>query len=246
MVNVLWTGGWDSTFRVAHLVLHYQAEVQPYYIIDPRRRSYPQELETISKIASVLNERAHGEAFVREPEIFNMTDIHVVTSERDSYLKLRQLGPLGEQYVWLRAFQRIYRVRGLELSIHKDDRATMFIAGSVKYVDDPYGGYFELDEEKANPALELFRGMRFPLLRLSKVEMLEISEQLGFRDIMEQTWFCHDPLPGGAPCGGCNPCRDAVREGMAWRLDRSRRVAIARNIRRLQRLLGQAFSWDEQ
>ncbi len=31
--NVLWTGGWDSTFRVLDLVLHQKATVQPHYLL---------------------------------------------------------------------------------------------------------------------------------------------------------------------------------------------------------------------
>ena len=34
-VKLLWTGGWDSTFRLLQLLLLYEKKVQPYYIIDP-------------------------------------------------------------------------------------------------------------------------------------------------------------------------------------------------------------------
>ena len=37
--KVLWTGGWDSTFRVLYLVLVEKCQVQTYYIIDPFRWS---------------------------------------------------------------------------------------------------------------------------------------------------------------------------------------------------------------
>lgn len=34
--NVLWTSGWDSTFRIIQLIKEGR-EVQPYYIIDVNR-----------------------------------------------------------------------------------------------------------------------------------------------------------------------------------------------------------------
>ncbi|NRR75753.1 hypothetical protein HRD57_10360 [Tetragenococcus halophilus] len=50
MNNILWTGGWDSTFRVLSLVILQNKEVQPYYIIDPGRASNEVELLTMEKI----------------------------------------------------------------------------------------------------------------------------------------------------------------------------------------------------
>lgn len=35
--HLLWTGGWDSTFRVLQLLLCSRDAVQPHYIIDPER-----------------------------------------------------------------------------------------------------------------------------------------------------------------------------------------------------------------
>src|SRR5690606_13578695 len=33
-VNLLWTGGWDSTFRLLSLVVQQHRCVQPYYVLD--------------------------------------------------------------------------------------------------------------------------------------------------------------------------------------------------------------------
>jgi len=34
-INLFWTGGWDSTFRLIQLVFVNKKTVHPYYIIDP-------------------------------------------------------------------------------------------------------------------------------------------------------------------------------------------------------------------
>jgi len=39
VVNLLWTGGWDSTFRLLQLILDTRATIQPVYVIDTARRS---------------------------------------------------------------------------------------------------------------------------------------------------------------------------------------------------------------
>ena len=38
-INLFWTGGMDSTFRLIQLTVVYNKVVQPYYIIDPNRNS---------------------------------------------------------------------------------------------------------------------------------------------------------------------------------------------------------------
>ena len=47
IVNLLWTGGWDSTFRLCQLILVKRKNVQPYYIIDNKRKSLQKELITM-------------------------------------------------------------------------------------------------------------------------------------------------------------------------------------------------------
>lgn len=53
-IDVLWTGGLDSTFLVASLCAHEDIAVQPYYIIDEARRSTEQELKAIRTITDAL------------------------------------------------------------------------------------------------------------------------------------------------------------------------------------------------
>lgn len=51
--NALWTGGWDSTFRVIQLC-RCCVIIQPIYIIDHSRISYTKELGSIGKITEGL------------------------------------------------------------------------------------------------------------------------------------------------------------------------------------------------
>jgi hypothetical protein len=53
-IKILWTGGWDSTFRVLYAALVDGKRVEPHYIVDTGRPSSLHELRAISEIRRVL------------------------------------------------------------------------------------------------------------------------------------------------------------------------------------------------
>jgi 7-cyano-7-deazaguanine synthase len=61
------------------------------------------------------------------------------------------------------------------------------------------------------------------LFNTEKVEEIRLMREWGMNDVVMSTWFCHTPV-FGKPCGCCNPCRDALNEGLAWRVPMSGRV----------------------
>ena len=69
----------------------------------------------------------------------------------------------------------------------------------------------------------VFGLLDFGMLGVSKSDALQAAEQNGWMPIMRKTWFCHTPV-NGKPCGTCNPCRDAMNEGMRWRMPLSSRL----------------------
>lgn len=44
------------------------------------------------------------------------------------------------------------------------------------------------------------------------------AEDRGLMEIMNLTWFCHNPM-NGKPCGQCNPCKYTIEEGLTYRFD---------------------------
>ena len=53
-VQLLWTGGWDSTFQLLNLLLREGAVVTPWYVIDAERRSTGVELDTMRRLRGEL------------------------------------------------------------------------------------------------------------------------------------------------------------------------------------------------
>ena len=44
------------------------------------------------------------------------------------------------------------------------------------------------------------------------------SKRLLFIDLLDATWFCHNPRNSNTPCGICNPCLYVWQRGHGWRL----------------------------
>lgn len=236
-VHVLWTGGWDSTFRLLQLALVRGRAVQPHYIVDTGRPSTLHELRAIHAIREGLRDLSPDAARrVAPTHVVSIHDIAPDPTVTARYARLRSRGPLGTQYDWLARFVRQYGVRDLELCIHVDDKAEAFVRPHVALYESRDGdGWWALSPSVADdPDLALFESYRFPLLTMSKLEMREIARAQGLLPLMLQTWFCHSPI-GDAACGRCNPCVYTVEEGMAERLPaaamrRYRRQALRRRI----------------
>ena len=60
-VNLLWTGGWDSTFRLLQIIFEENRKVQPYYIVDLSRSSWKVEIDTTANFRRFLH-RNHPES----------------------------------------------------------------------------------------------------------------------------------------------------------------------------------------
>ena len=229
MKNVLWTGGWDSTFRVLDLVLNKKEEVQPYYVIDKERPSVPFEIKAMDKIREMVAEKDSNVAnLIRDYIMIEIDKIPENEKVTCSYNNLRSMTHLGNQYDFLARYVCSMDINNIELSIHKDDKAEMFIRNDVQIIEKENDSYYVMKEELSIPDLCIFSYYHFPLLDLTKLEMAEISKRSGFDNILEETWFCYTPTNEGIPCGLCNPCKYTKEEGLGRRIPK---ITLKRKIR---------------
>lgn len=225
--NVLWTGGWDSTFRVLYLTIVKKDVVQPYYIYNESRRSNKIELEVMKTIINKAHKQfPYTKDLLRQVVVVNRESI--VESSLNNYSKMHQrltsISYLGDQYVYLANFAEQYKLDKIELSIHIDDKAYDFIKNDIEEFEY---SHYKLKEHLSNGDLYLFKHFSFPILELSKLEMETISKENKFEKLMEKTWFCHKPTKNSKPCGKCGPCRYTLEEGLGRRLPFIVRVEIA-------------------
>lgn len=216
VVNLLWTGGWDSTFRVLNLASEHRCTIQPFYVIDPHRPSWRIELQTMR----MMTARCH-----KEPK-YRGSILPVITIEKDdissceaitaSYLRLREREKLGSQYDWLPRLARERGITDLEIGIQRDGHIQKLIG---KHVEPKPGWPTKTYVLRADAPddLRIFSYFAFPILDHSKTDMQAIAREKNFRDLLELSWFCFTPK-NGRPCGTCNPCRIAIEEGLSRRV----------------------------
>jgi 7-cyano-7-deazaguanine synthase len=219
VVNILWTGGWDSTYRIIQLI-EKDIIIQPFYLMD-NRKSEQLELSAIKLITQKIRNEYSVPGTINDVKLIAVSDIEKSDKITKAYKSLYEKVFFGIQYEWLARFSKTNK--NIELIIHQDDKAITVIKafGDIKKVNDKEKGeYYVLDTSKSSEELsELFGNFHFPLLKYTKLIMKKEAEKLGFIDIMNETWFCHRPI-NELPCGLCNPCKYTIEEGMGYRLPR--------------------------
>lgn len=221
-VKLLYTGGWDSTFRLLQLA-QFDIDVEPVYIVDKGRASRGKEIETMEKIISICRERF--KANIKDITFYDKDEILEKYPNPDvtrAFREMREACGLGVQYEWFALLCRGIN-EDMEMGIiHRDpSRVKSRIAAE---------GYYQVIENdflpervmaKSKEGMDridlVFGHMILPIIEITKEEEGRIAEENGWMDIMKMSWFCHSPI-NGKPCGLCAPCEDALELGMGWRL----------------------------
>lgn len=219
--HVLWTGGWDSTYRVADLLLVHGRHVQPWYVIDPERRTTARELATMDRIKAALVARDRTvEERLRPTDVRERADLTPDASILEAARSVRARASMPEQYVWLAALADVAGVDGLELGIDERTDTPALDDVEVAFAPQPAPDDWAFVPADGNPAdvARIFRSFRLPISELSKADTERLATAAGFADLLELTWFCRWPTVLGNPCGQCVPCRDTRSGGLARRV----------------------------
>jgi hypothetical protein len=221
VVNLLWSGGWDSTYRLLHLVLTRRKTVQPHYIIDPDRLSTRFEIHAMRNIKLHLFAKYAWTKTLLLPTIFTgLDDIRADKEITDCNERVLLDYRLGPQYGWLANYAVEHGIKDLELCIDKGpgdlDRLLRPLLVLVD-VDNEMSYEMNRDEQDKLAGV-VFRYFKFPLFDTTKLDMERLSKEEGFYDLMLITWFCHRPRPNGTPCGTCSPCAYTIKRGLGRRI----------------------------
>ncbi|ORJ91976.1 hypothetical protein A6F55_24855 [Prescottella equi] len=200
---------------MADLLLTQGATVQPWYVVDPGRRSSKREIATINQISEALVRKDRTVADRLRPlNVRDRDDIPANPRLTSFYEQLAKTEFWGGQYEWLARLAAAEDV-DLEISLKADDRPSVRLAAAVVPVGD---GRFALGGSVDDEAHKLFERFRFPVFDLTKTDMHDLARKNDFADILEMTWFCHSPSLRGKACGFCGPCTHAREEGFGWRV----------------------------
>jgi 7-cyano-7-deazaguanine synthase len=120
IINLLWTGGLDSTFRLCHLS-HYAVTVQPYYITE-KRKSMKNEIRAMDKIRTLLSKNCNKE-FSILPTIYVDRDTIAADAElTQSWNVLHDKYVIGSQYEYIARFAKQQGIK-LEVGIEFSPRS---------------------------------------------------------------------------------------------------------------------------
>ena len=214
MVNLLWTGGWDSTFRLLQLAQD-GADIQPHYIRDPSRDSLNKEIQTMNEIRLRVNQRFPN-SFVREIIMIDQSEIILCQEFSDAHKNLLSKGWIGSQYIYISSYIRQTNIELMELSIEALSEHRHGVMPCLKNTELNEKGDRLISSEADKDLICLFKQCSFPVLALRKIDMFNRAKENGTLDILNQTWFCHQPLLG-KPCGSCNPCMSTLEDGLKYR-----------------------------
>lgn len=226
-VNLLWTGGWDSSFRLLQLLLLHGRRVVPWYLVDETRASARNELAAMQRIRERLfQEHPHTRSLLEPLRRHDVARIAQDPTISAAHALLATERFLGNQYDWIARFCKQQDIECAELAAgYQGGRIHAVLQSFVVPVRD--GGcdsYRVGPEHRGTPQHVLFGAFSFPLFELDKLGTARIAAENGWLDLLDLTCFCHKPRNDGQPCGCCNPCLYAVDEGFGWRIPRGNRI----------------------
>lgn len=227
-VSILWSGGWDGTFRLLQLATE-PICIQPIYVIDENRQSLEFEKGSMQKILDIVSSNGEGQysfrAKILDIKYYKKMDIlHDYQNDEisDAFRYLREKYAIGIQSEW---FALLAKHLGLRLEIgtvhqyHGKVENAIEMEGILTLIPNDIlpGRYQVLPKGDNYNASLVFGDLIFPIIKLTKKDEERIARENGWLDIMKLTWFCHTPIDG-EPCGLCGPCDDAMNTGMEWRM----------------------------
>lgn len=214
-INILWTGGMDSTFRVVELSRR-QCTIQPYYILIGVRKSFRYELNAIEKISEILRKDNRTQAKISDPIIVEEKDIPRDADIFDSWFRLMR-AKSWQYYLFAKyaSQQHLEMEMGIQFSpngsVAENVDETLLVPHSIQDYD-----VLVIDKERADKdTLAVFGNFCFPqsLYHKSKKEEIDILRKDGYGKVLKHVWFCFKPI-WGFPCGHCAPCISSEKEGV--------------------------------
>lgn len=242
-VNLFWTGGWDSTFRLLQLVLNEKRIVQPHYLIDPGRKSLRHEIAAQKRIKDRLFKEYPPIRELILPTIYyEIGDLAEDQELREAYTifrNVRQGKPLDYQYLWLATYCKQQGIMEMEMSEQN--------FGDEEYLVDRhvFGTFLEPIEGSrqhrlahaylGTPVETLFRYFHWPIRSYTRRDMENEAISGGWADYLYMTWFCHSPVNGRYPCGTCHPCEGTIQQGYPHRIPWWRRAYASSGLENLRK-----------
>jgi len=215
-INIFWTGGFDSTFRVLHLLVAEKKYVQPFFIVRAQE-SVGYEINTMVDIRRVLFRKfPEAQNLLLPTKYIDILEINEYSEITEAYKRIKRECHIAQQFEFLAFFCKDWGINDMELSIeedgNKESRIYSFISAAVTKSSDYSSSLTKevCDTPFGKDLFELFKYYSFPIIHTSRADMIRIAKELNYEELLAMTWSCATPFRG-KPCGFCNPCLHTIK-----------------------------------
>ena len=217
VIKILWTGGWDSTYRIVELSRQDKV-VEPIYVYGDQRTSEKKEINAMKEILSQIKKRSETRANFKPIRFVSKNSIPPNSEITNAYKRISKDTNLGSQHEWL--VRLAFINPGLEIGTEFAPLEVSNILTAInrygKLIFDKTQDTYRLDKDSSShDGLLVLGNFSFPIINMNGKRMRENIESWGYRDIMKKVWVCHTPI-FGKPCGVCHPCELKIETGMEF------------------------------
>ena len=218
-IKILWTGGFDSTFRIVQLS-RLPVTIQPYYVAN-NRLSEKMELSAIKEIIEKIKAKPETQCRLLPPIYIQVNKYPGSEEVTEAFNKIKYHRHIGYQYEWLACFAKDHPGIEIGILVSSSWRKLLDLFGKlIVKSDEVIGDYYVVDTKHSSDDFNiLFQNYHFPLAFMTKLDLKKKYIEWGCEDIMRLTWFCHSPIDG-SPCGECNPCKQTIEDGFKERFSK--------------------------
>lgn len=214
-VKLLWTSGWDSTYRLVELS-RMNVTVQPIYVTGMGRPSEKRELQAQREILDALAQKKESIAEILPVRYIDAAEIPHNDKIRWAYDEIKKTVALGIQYETLAQCAAMFdsveigSEGGLEQNLRMTEAINL--CGELIQKD----GTYMINPDTANEMGKYaFSHFTFPIIDKTEVQMADNIKKWGYQDVMSHIWFCHKPI-NGEQCGLCRACEVKMLNDMEW------------------------------
>ena len=223
---VCWTGGFDSTFVVCNYIRKGYI-VQPIYLnfktVDDSYTPFGQTMRKNSKIEIKKMKELRGVIINRYNVHSKLLPTKIIKKQKPNRIILELMSHIHTKYnLFSRKTNQYERI--IEVAYHYKillEIGAINIPGGefnrlkkMGLITEKHGNY-EIINNLPNKykLLGVLKTLRFPIVDLSKRDILAIAKKNQFDDILKQTWSCWFPISKNNkhnPCGKCNMCKERI------------------------------------
>ena len=214
-IEILFSGGFDSTFMLCLLARTKTIPIQPYYL-DIKRHIRNDERRAIKNIINVLQKKTDLKAKILPVKFIDQKYFVPSDDVQQAWEKYKDLPyEIGGQQRYLAEFSKIHHgiCWGQERYLETPGHMTRLLMdkGNWKFTNDGVG-YFTKEDCDPDVFL-LFGNLIAPVAKYSEPMMWSKIKEWGYEDVFKHIRFCYYPVDG-KPCGMCLPCQVKLKQKM--------------------------------